>query len=123
MRITKSTVAAVILGSSLLAASPALAHAHLVKSDPKANATVHTGPKTITLTFNERLVPAFSKFAVSMPQHGMTVSVKTAVSPDGKRIVGTLPTRLTAGAYKVSWTAASADDGHRMTGELSFKVG
>jgi hypothetical protein len=73
---------------------------------------------------DERLVPAFSKFTVSMPAHaGMAVPVKTTVSPDGKRIVGSLPTRLSAGTYKISWTAATADDGHKITGELSFKVG
>jgi methionine-rich copper-binding protein CopC len=109
--------------AALTLASPAFAHASLVKSDPKANATVHTGPKSITLSFNERLVPAFSKFELSMPVHQMAVPVKTAVSPDGKRIVGTLGSRLTAGTYKVVWTAAAADDGHRTTGELSFKVG
>jgi len=112
------------LGAAALGmAGPALAHASLVKSDPKANTTLHVGPKAITLTFNERLVPAFSKFTVSMPAHHMDMPVKTTVSPDGKRIVGTLPSRLTAGDYKVTWTAAAVDDGHKTTGQVSFKVG
>jgi len=29
---------------------------------------------------------------------------------------------LTTGAYKIVWSAASAD-GHKMTGEVAFKVG
>src|SRR5687767_11660733 len=73
--------------AAMLAAGPAWAHAELVKSNPAANATVKS-PKSITLTFNERLVPAFSKFELTMPAHHMTIPVKTTVSPDRKRIVG-----------------------------------
>lgn len=108
--------------AALAAGNPAFAHTELVRSNPAAGATVHTGPKTITLTFNERLVAAFSKFELSMPAHRMNIPVTTRVSPDGKRIVGTLPSRLARGSYKVVWTAAGAD-GHRMTGELAFRVG
>ena len=108
---------------ALSVSGPAFAHAKLIKSNPVAGSTVKFGPKSITLTFNERIVPAFSKFTVSMPAHGgMTVPVKTVVSPDGKRLVGTLTNRLEVGAYKVTWNAAGAD-GHKMTGDVSFKVG
>ncbi len=106
----------------LLAASPAFAHTKLVRSNPAANATVKTPPRTITLTFNERVVPAFSKFELTMPAHRMEVPVTTTVSRDGKRIVGTVGSRLMKGSYKITWTAAGAD-GHRMTGDLSFTVG
>jgi copper resistance protein C len=121
MRIGKSAVAA-ILAASMVLATPAFAHAELVRSNPVANATVATGPKTITLTFNERLVPAFSKFELVMPAHdGMKVPVATSVSRDGKRIVGTLRERLHSGEYKVAWTAAGSD-GHKRTGEVRFRV-
>ena len=113
----------VALGSalSLAVAGPAFAHAKLVKSNPSANATVKS-PKTITLTFNERVVPAFSKFELAMPAHKMTIPVTTTVSSDGKRIVGAVPTALMKGAYTITWTAAGAD-GHEMTGKVAFKVG
>ena len=115
-------LAGLIGAATLVATSPAWAHAHLVSSNPAANATV-AAPKTITLTFNEKLVPAFSKFDLSMPEHGgMKVAVKTAVSTDGKAITGTPDAALASGAYKIVWTAASAD-GHKMNGELAFKVG
>ena len=107
--------------AALAVASPALAHAHLVGSTPAANATVKA-TRTITLTFDERLVPAFSKFELSMPDHGMAIPVTTAVSRDGKQIVGTLRSPLGKGAYRVNWTAAG-DDGHRMTGHFAFTVG
>jgi methionine-rich copper-binding protein CopC len=123
MRHKLAGLAAIAGTAALLATSPAWAHAHLVSSSPAANATVRVAPKTITLTFNEKVAPAFSKFDLVMPEHGgMKVAVKTKVSKDGKSIVGTVAAPLTKGAYKVAWTAASAD-GHKMTGEVPFTVG
>lgn len=108
--------------AALAGASPAFAHAKLLKSDPAVNTVVTNAPKTITLTFNERLVPAFSKLALTMPEHGgMKVPVTTAVSSNGKQIVGTVNKPLSKGAYKVLWTAAGSD-GHKMTGEVAFQV-
>jgi methionine-rich copper-binding protein CopC len=108
--------------AALLVAGPALAHAELVRASPATNATLEGSPRTITLTFSERLVPAFSKLELTMPAHRMNIPVRTSVSRDGKRIVGTLNSRLMKGSYRVAWTAAGSD-GHRMTGSYSFKVG
>jgi len=116
-------LAALAGASALLATSPAWAHAHLVSSNPAADAIVAPSPKIITLTFNEKLVPAFSKFDLTMPEHGgMKVAVKITVSTDGRSITGTPAATLMKGAYKIVWTAASAD-GHKMNGEVAFKVG
>jgi methionine-rich copper-binding protein CopC len=121
MRNVKSALGA-LLASITMVVSPAFAHAELVHSSPAANATVSNGLKTITLTFNERLVPKFSKFELTMPAHsGMKVPVTTTVSRDGKQIVGTLKESLHSGDYKVLWTAAGSD-GHRRTGEVDFRV-
>jgi len=122
MKTIKITLAAFLAATSLLAAGPALAHAKLVASNPAANATLRSGPQSITLTFNERIVPAFSKFTIVMPAHdGMEVPVETMVTSDRKRIVGTLPRPLARGLYNVNWTAAGSD-GHKMTGRLAFTV-
>ena len=112
-----------LVGSALAlaVAGPAFAHAKLVRSNPAANATVKS-PRTITLTFNERLVPTFAKLELTMPAHGMTIPLTTAVSPDGKRLIGTPRSPLTKGSYKITWSAAGAD-GHPMKGEVAFKVG
>lgn len=116
-------LAALVGSAMLVASSPAWAHAHLVSSNPAANATVGSAPKTITLTFSAKVAPVFSKFELVMPEHGgMKVPVKTAVSKDGKSIVGTVSAPLAKGAYKIAWSAASAD-GHKMTGEVPFTVG
>jgi hypothetical protein len=117
----KSLSAAVALGAvALLSSSQALAHASLVKSDPAANATV-AAPKAITLTFDEELTPAFSGFDVMMGG-SMKMPVKTTVSADKKTITGVFSGPVMAGAYKISWHAAAADDGHKSTGVLAFKV-
>jgi methionine-rich copper-binding protein CopC len=117
----KTLSAAVAMGAiALLSATQASAHASLVNSDPAANTTV-SAPKSITLTFDERLVPAFSGFDVVMGD-GMKMTFKTSVSKDHKSITGIPIGPLMAGAYKISWHAAAADDGHKSTGALAFKV-
>ena len=120
MKIGKFGVYAATAAVALLSATPAFAHAKLVSSSPAANAAV-AAPRTITLTFSEKVVPAFSSFEVVMTGHDMKVPVNTAVSKDGKTITGTLQGRVMPGAYKVVWAIASSD-GHRMTGEVPFRV-
>jgi methionine-rich copper-binding protein CopC len=105
---------------ALAPAAPAFAHAHVVKSDPAANAVV-AAPKQISVTFSEKLVPAFSKFEVDMAGMNMTMPVKTAVAADGTTIVGTPQSALTKGAYVIKWSAASAD-GHKTSGTIPFKI-
>jgi methionine-rich copper-binding protein CopC len=114
------TTAAALGAVTLLAATQASAHASLVKSDPAANATV-AAPKTITLTFDEEVTPAFSGFDVTMGG-SMKMPVKTTVSKDHKTITGVFSGPTMAGAYKISWHAAAADDGHKSTGTLAFTV-
>jgi len=118
----RKSLAAIILASAALAgvSGPAFAHAALLQSDPAANSTV-AAPKEIKLTFSEKLTPAFSGFELSMGD-GMTMKVATKVSGDGKSLIGTPAGAFMTGAYKISWHAASSDDGHRMDGSLMFKV-
>ncbi|ADG10970.1 copper resistance protein CopC [Caulobacter segnis] len=116
----RALIATTVLSASILASGQASAHAKLVASDPAANATV-AAPKTISLTFNEKLAPAFSTFELAMAD-GMKTPVKTTVSPDRKTIRGAPKGRLMPGAYKLTWYAAAADDGHRMDGTLTFTV-
>jgi methionine-rich copper-binding protein CopC len=121
MRLHHRFAAALAGSAALLMAGSAMAHAHLVKSTPAANTTV-AAPKTISLTFNEKLTPAFSKFELTMPgMNGMKVGVKTAVSKDHLSIVGTPEGALMPGAYQIIWHAAS-DDGHKMDGTVNFTV-
>lgn len=109
---------AVVLAASL-GATAASAHAHLLAATPAAEATV-TAPRSITLTFSERLVPAFSSLEI-VNAAGTRSAATTTVSEDGKSLVGTLSAPLAAGRYTVQWAIASGD-GHRMTGTHVFTV-
>jgi methionine-rich copper-binding protein CopC len=116
----KSLPIIALAAAALAPAGPAFAHAHVVTSSPSANAVV-AAPKQISLTFSEKLVPAFSKVEVSMPAMKMSVPVKTALSSDGRTLVATPQGQLTKGAYVIKWAAASAD-GHRTAGTIPFKI-
>lgn len=115
-------IAPIMIAATAAAASPAWAHAHLVKSDPAVNAIAAT-PRQLSLTFSERLVPGFSKLelVMAMGGRGMAVPIKTAVGADGRTLVGIPQAGLMKGAYVIKWTAATSD-GHRMTGSVPFRV-
>jgi len=104
----------------LAGASPAFAHADVVRSTPAANATIEA-PARVTLTFNEKIVPAFAKLEISMVGHDMKIPVRTQVSADGKTLTGVPQGRFMKGSYTINWVAAGAD-GHRMSGTIPFKV-
>ncbi|MBN8527985.1 MAG: copper homeostasis periplasmic binding protein CopC [Caulobacterales bacterium] len=103
----------------VLAAGPVAAHARLVSATPAANSTV-APMRSISLTFSERSVPAFSSFDV-VNAGGDKVEIRVAVAEDGKTMTGTLAQPLAAGAYRIDWRIAS-NDGHRMTGSYTFTV-
>jgi methionine-rich copper-binding protein CopC len=107
-------------GLTLFLTVPVFAHAALVSSDPAPNTTV-AAPKTISITFSEKIAPAFSGFSVSMSD-GMTVKLTGKLGDDGKTIVGTPSGGFMAGLYKLSWHATSVDDGHKTTGSFNFTV-
>ncbi len=113
-------LAAAALGIAVAAAPvAALAHARLVASTPAAGTTV-AAPERISLTFSERVVPAFSGFDL-VDAAGREVAVRATVSEDGKTLSARLARPLAAGAWTVNWRIASGD-GHRMTGSYGFTV-
>ena len=110
----------VVLAVVAACASQALAHAALLSADPAPNSTI-AAPKAFKLTFSEKVVPAFSGFQLVM-ESGKDVEVKAEVSRDGKTMTGTPKASLKPGTYKLSWHAASVEDGHRTESSYSFKV-
>ena len=106
-------------GALLLVATQANAHARVVASTPTASATV-ASPRALTVTFSERVAPAFSGLEV-VNAVGAKLAVTTTVSEDGRTVSGQTARPLAAGAYSLNWHAASAD-GHRMTGSIPFTV-
>lgn len=100
--------------------APAAAHTHLIKSSPAANAAI-AAPRSIVLTFNEKLAQAFAKADIVMTGHDMKVPVKVKFSADGKTMTLTPQTAFMKGGYTIKWSAAGAD-GHRMEGSIPFTV-
>lgn len=121
MRFEKIVFALSVGALSLsFALSPAMAHAKLLQSTPAADSTV-AAPKTIKLTFSEKLVPAFSGISLSMGD-GMVVSTKASLSDDGKTMSARPTSPFMAGKWTLSWHATSVDDGHKSEGSLTFTV-
>lgn len=118
MRKTLSLTAA-FAALALAAAGQAQAHARLTASEPSADASV-TAPGQLVLHFNEKMVGKFSGFELTKAD-GAKVTVKASVGDDGKTLVGMPAKPLTAGVYKVTWHAVTADS-HRMEGAYSFTV-
>ncbi len=120
MSLKKSVAGLALLCAFLALAGSANAHAKLLQSSPAADSTV-PAPKSIALTFSEKVAPAFSGFDLAMGE-GMTMQMTTQVSDDGKTITGTPTGSFMAGTYKITWHAAAVDDGHRTEGSFTFTV-
>jgi methionine-rich copper-binding protein CopC len=107
--------------AALAGASPASAHAFLVRAVPPVGATVRVAPPTLDLFYTEGVVPRFTRVQVLDP-HGKPVSTgNPRLAADDKRelIVG-LP-KLQPGAYEVVWHATSVDT-HKTEGRFRFQV-
>ena len=123
-----SLIASLAIGCATLTSTAAMAHSRIVSSTPAEGATV-AGPRVVTLSFSEALLPptaAASIVMTAMPgvkNHGeMVIRNFTPSWSNGNRTL-TLKLRqpLRTGNYDIRWQAAGAD-GHRMTGKISFKV-
>jgi len=114
----RSLLAAGVLATPL-AATDAFAHAHLLKSTP-AEGAVTASPQMIMLTFSEKLTQKLSGFEV-VKADGTKVDV-AVMTADGGKVLHAMPAKpLAPGVYKVNWVAVT-DDGHRMTGTVTFTV-
>ena len=113
----------VVIISLLATASPALAHALLLRSVPEANAALDRAPAQIELYFSEGLDSAFSNITV-LDATGKAVDNKDSKvdASDATLMTVSLPS-LPDGVYTVSWKALSATDGHVTTGTFPFAVG
>jgi methionine-rich copper-binding protein CopC len=114
-----------VLGSavaaSLMALAPAaFAHAHLVSSDPAANAVV-ASPSVVTLRFNDPLEPRFSGFEITDAQNHAVNAPSHPDPSNGAIYTAALASPLTPGLYHVNWRLV-AHDGHRMRGTFDFTV-
>lgn len=108
------------LALTLLPASPAYAHAALLRTSPPAGSVVPEAPVEVTLTFSEPIAPVHDKIRI--------------VGPDGERADRGTPTvdgnvlkigirdDAPRGTYLVSYRVISADS-HPIPGGFTFSVG
>ncbi len=108
------------LGTVLLAAAPAEAHAKVVRTTPANGATIDGRISMVSVLFDDpvRLVPR------SLVVSGSTGAPEPIGAP---RVVGdrtleaSIPGHLPAGRYLVGWRILS-DDGHIESGTFGFAV-
>jgi methionine-rich copper-binding protein CopC len=115
---------AILVASLILAtvvSGPALAHAHLVKSQPSKGAVVRNAPSTLVLWFSEPLEAAFSTIEV-IDQAGHRVEEgKATLDPADPKVLKVSLQKLVPGSYKAIWRVVSIDT-HKTNGEFSFTV-
>jgi methionine-rich copper-binding protein CopC len=104
----------------LLGATPALAHARLLSSDPADGASRDTAPQEITLTFNEAMTPGFNTITVVGPDGG-THYETGEITVEGTVVRAALQPLGAAGRYEVGFRVVSAD-GHPVTGSVVFTL-
>jgi hypothetical protein len=108
-------------GLASIVTSSAFAHATLQSSDPQSGSTLAKAPAQVRLKFNEAVEPAFSKIRLTGPRNGeIPVAAATVDKADPTVLTAALPA-LAAGQYRVLWSAM-ARDGHKVKGEITFKV-
>lgn len=104
---------------ALAGATGAAAHARLVASEPRREAVV-SAPKSLRLTFSEKIVPGKSSVAVSGPAGAVAAGPISVDRRNPHRVLVPLPA-LAAGAYRVKWTMTT-EDTHTTDGDFTFKV-
>ena len=108
-----SALLTVVLGAG------AEAHAFLDHAEPRVGSTVATATRALSLSFTQKLEPAFSSVEVS-DANGMRVDLgKPSISGSVMR-VGLKP--LSPGTYRVRWHVLSVDT-HTTEGSFTFQVG
>ena len=109
------------LAAAALASPFASAHASLKHSNPEAGSTLAAAPKEITLTFNEKVEPAFSSSTLADGGGKAVAAGKAKVDAADPAILRLEIPALSVGAYTVTW-AVAGHDGHRRKGDFKFTV-
>src|SRR6202789_2296749 len=116
MRVMTFVISALL---SVVLGAVAEAHAFLDHAEPRAGSTVPTAPRQLSLSFTQKLEPAFSSVEVS-DANGTRVDLgKPSISASAMRI-GLKP--LSPGTYRVRWHVLSVDT-HTTEGSFTFQVG
>ncbi len=106
---------------SLMAGSPAFAHAFLTKASPAVGSTVATPPAALVLNYTEDLEVPFCTVTVTNAA-GVQVQTAKPQAVPGHADELSVPLHITApGKYRVTWHALSVDT-HKTQGDFTFTV-
>ena len=105
--------------SMVTSATPASAHAVLVKATPADGAVLRTAPTSVALQFDDPISTSFATLAVTGPD-GSTVSPGKA-SVSGNTVSAALDGGLASGRYRTVFRVVS-EDGHPVNGQLTFTL-
>lgn len=108
-------VAAAVLGL----ASPADAHASLVRTDPAEGAVLTAAPEQIRFTFSETVAAVPDSVQVF---DAAGEAIEATATARGAQLEATLDEEVGEGTLVVVWRVLS-EDGHPVSGSLSFSVG
>ncbi len=97
-----------------------LAHAKLVRSEPKANANLSQPAKLVELWFSEELEPGLNTIEVKDQQGTRVDRGDVTLSEAGKKAQVALG-ELKVGTYSVTWKAVATDE-HAMRGTFTFTL-
>jgi methionine-rich copper-binding protein CopC len=103
---------------TVMVGTAAEAHAFLDHAEPRVGSTVPTAPRELSLSFTQKLEPAFSSAEVSDANGARVDLGKPSVSASVMRI---RLKPLSAGTYRVRWHVLSVDT-HTSEGSFTFQV-
>lgn len=99
-------------------ASGALAHAALISVEPASGSMLVTAPKAVKLRFNETVTPG----AIRLIDGAGRARDDTRVNASDETISVAMPANLPEGTAVVSYRVIS-QDGHPVTGSVTFSIG
>jgi methionine-rich copper-binding protein CopC len=100
-------------------ATPASAHASLVKAVPADGAVLTSAPARVTLQFDDPISSSFATLVVTGPDGHNVATGKPSVA--GSSLTGDLSDELAPGTYRTVFRVVS-DDGHPVEGQLTFTL-
>ena len=105
--------------SLVLASGPALAHAIVIESKPKAGTETPAGPLEIELRYNSRIDAKHSTLSL-IDEHKAATAVALDATDEPDRLIAHLAA-IKPGQYRLRWQVLALD-GHITRGDVPFTV-